>query len=362
MLIEAESPEQLGYDRIKFNLTESSLRDRTLGELGVRLDDQILCYTDHLGLPALRKAIAKRAGTRPEAVLLTAGAAAALFIVAVTLLDRGDHMIVVRPNYATNIETPRILGCQVETLDLKFEDSFALDLGRLEAMIRPTTKLISLTTPHNPTGVCLSAADLKAVAEMADRHQVHVLVDETYRDMSFVPKPPVAATLSERLISVSSLSKSYGIPGIRLGWVLCRDRGLNYRFLSAKEQIGICGSVVDEAIGLIAYSQADAWIKSFKAPLKAAFDTVAAWIEAEPMLEWVRPSGGCVCFPRIVGDVDMAAFYATLNDIHGCYVGPGHWFEQEDRHFRLGYGWPLPEELAGGLQAISASLKAACRG
>ncbi|MDQ0465392.1 aspartate/methionine/tyrosine aminotransferase [Caulobacter ginsengisoli] len=359
MLIEAESPEQLGYDKIKFNLTESSLRDRTLAELGLDLNDQILCYTDHLGLPPLREAIAARAGMQSGEVLLTAGAAAALFIVAVTLLDRGDHMIVVRPNYATNIETPRILGCQVECLDLKFEDGFALDLARLETMITPKTRLISLTTPHNPTGVALSAATLRAVAAMAERHDVHVLVDETYRDMSFVEKPPVAATLSERLISVSSLSKSYGIPGIRLGWIVSRDRGLNYRFLCAKEQIGICGSVVDEAIGLAAYSQADAWMASVQAPLKAAFDSVAAWIAAEPMLEWVEPSGGCVCFPRIVGEVDMAVFYATLNDIHGCYVGPGHWFEQDDRYFRLGYGWPLPAELAGGLKAISASLRKA---
>jgi aspartate/methionine/tyrosine aminotransferase len=217
---------------------------------------------------------------------------------------------------------------------------------------------VSITVPHNPTGQVMPEADLKRIIALVEQAGCRLLVDETYREMTFAGPLPCAAALSTRAISVSSLSKTYGIPGIRAGWLLCRDPELMETFLAAKEQIGICGSVVDEAIGLAAYSQADAWLASVQVPLKAAFDSVARWIEGEPMLEWVKPSGGCVCFPRIVGEIDMAVFYATLNDIHGCYVGPGHWFEQDDRYFRLGYGWPRPDELAGGLKAISASLRA----
>ena len=362
MPIEEESPEQLGYDKVRFNLTESSVRDRSLAELGVRLDDQLLCYTDHLGHPGLRERIARRAGApfQADQVLLTAGAASALFIIAITLLDPGDHMLVMRPNYATNIETPRALGCDVGFLDLAFENGFRLDLDRLAAAIRPSTKLVSLTQPHNPTGAAMTAETLRAAVALADRVGAWVLVDETYRDMSFVEKAPVAAGLGERVISVSSLSKSYGVPGIRLGWILAQDRALMHRFLCAKEQIGICGSVVDEAIGDHVHAGADAWLAESGARLREALATVAAWVQREPLIEWVAPSGGCVCFPRVregVG-VDVARFHRALNHDHAAYVGPGRWFEMPDRYFRIGYGWPTAEELAGGLAAISAALRA----
>ena len=362
MPIEAESPEQLGYDRLKFNLTESSVRDRTLADLDLDLGSLVLCYTDHLGHPDLRRLIAARAGggVTADDVLLTAGASAALFIVAVSLLDPGDHMIVVRPNYATNIETPRILGCEIDFLDLTFERGFALDPAALARLVRPTTRLISLTTPHNPTGVPISQADLAAVIAMAEASSAHILVDETYRDMSFSAPAPVAATLSRRAISVSSLSKSFGLPGIRQGWVMCRDPDLMYKLLCAKEQIGICGSVVDEAIAHAAYAQADVWLTANDHRLRASLTKVSAWMAQEPLLQWVAPGGGCVAFPRIRSGsgVDIAAFYKALNAL-GAYVGPGHWFEQDDRAFRIGYGWPTHDELEGGLAAISKALRQA---
>ena len=363
MPIEEESPEQLGYELVKFNLTESSVRDRSVAEIGVDLNALTLCYTDHLGRADLRETIAARSGGGLTAadVLVTAGASAALFIIAITLLDAGDHMIVVRPNYATNIETPKALRCEIDYLDLDFDAGFALDLDALASRIRPTTKLISLTTPHNPTGVSLTEDQLRHVIALADRCGAHVLVDETYRDMSFEAPPPVAATLSPRAISVSSLSKSYGIPGIRVGWIASTDPALMYRFLCAKEQIGICGSVIDEAIGAAALAGADAWLAENGAHLRAAFDSVGAWMQREPLLEWAPPTGGCVCFPRIRTDagVDLGRFYHALNHDHGAYVGPGHWFEQSDRFFRIGYGWPTADELAGGLEAISNAMRAA---
>jgi aspartate/methionine/tyrosine aminotransferase len=363
MPIEAESPEQFGYDRVRFNLTESSVRDRSLGELGLDLAGLTLCYGDHLGAADLRALIAKRAGpdVRADDVLITAGASAALFIVAISLLDRGDHMIVVRPNYATNIATPRGLGCEVDCLDLDFDRAFALDVDALAAKVRPTTRLISLTTPHNPTGVALSRETLTRVIALAQACGAHVLIDETYRDMSFVPPPPPAATLSERAISVGSLSKGFGLPGIRVGWIVSREPNLMHRFLCTKEQIGICGSVVDEAIALKALEGADAWLPENDARLRAALHRVEAWMAREPLLEWVAPAGGCVAFPRIREDagVDVAAFHRTLNADHAAYVGPGHWFETPDRYFRIGYGWPTPDELDGGLEAISTSLRAA---
>ena len=158
MPIEKESPEQLGYDKIKFNLTESSVRDRLLSDLNMDVNDILLCYGDHVGNPALREIISTgNDNLKPDNVLVTAGASAALFIVATSLLKKGDHIIVVRPNYATNIETPKAIGCDITYLDLTFESGFEINLNELESLIRPETKFISLTYPHNPTGVMIDS-------------------------------------------------------------------------------------------------------------------------------------------------------------------------------------------------------------
>ena len=378
MPIEIESPEQLGYDRVRYNLTESSLTDVRLQDLWPQLGlDQalrelVLCYSDHRGNPDLRALIAEQSSTplQPGAaslgaddVLVTPGAALALFIIATTLLERGDHLIVVRPNYATNIETPRAIGCAIDYVDLAFEDGFRLDPARIERLIRAETKLISVTTPHNPTGTALSRHTLNRLIALAEQKDIRLLVDETYRDMSFVPQLPVAASLSDQAISVASMSKSYGIPGIRVGWLITQDAKLFERFLAAKEQIGICGSIIDEHIAEAALAQSVPWISTVERNLKSAVGTVEQWLTRETRMEWVRPQGGCVCFPRIKADanIDVEKFYRTLTQEHATAVGPGHWFEQDKRFMRIGFGWPLAEELEGGLKAISKSLDASRR-
>ena len=146
MPIEIESPEEQGYDTIRFNLSESSMRDRKLSELGLGFEDLVLAYGVHRGAPGLRALIAGQSDVTEAAVLTTAGAAGALFVIATTLLEKGDHLVVVRPNYATNIETPRAIGCAIDYVDLKFEDDFRLDVDRLERLVRSDTKLISVTT------------------------------------------------------------------------------------------------------------------------------------------------------------------------------------------------------------------------
>ena len=131
-----------------------------------------------------------------------------------------------RPNYATNIETPRAIGCGIDFLDLQFENDFSFDIQRLASLIMPETKLISITTPHNPTGVTLSEKQLREAAALAESKGCYLLVDETYGEMNFAGPTPLAASISPRCISVASVSKSYGLPGIRIGWVITRDRRL----------------------------------------------------------------------------------------------------------------------------------------
>jgi aspartate/methionine/tyrosine aminotransferase len=163
------------------------------------------------------------------------------------------------------------------------------------------------------------------------------------------------------VISVASLSKAYGLPGLRVGWLLTRDRELNEIFLAAKEQILICGAVLDEEIAYRVYSRRMQELPQIAAAVRSGVETVSAWIAREPAMEWVQPSGGVVAFPRIRVDagVDITRFYATLNGKHATLVGPGHWFEQDDRFMRIGFGWPTSAELIQGLDNVSASIVAA---
>ena len=363
MPIELESPEQLGYDTIRHNLSESSVADRRLGELKPNLDDILLCYGDHQGSPDLRKAVAGLGGVSAEDVLITAGASSALFVIATSLLKAGDHIVVIRPNYATNIETPRAIGCDISYIDLTFENGFRLDLAKVEAAIRPDTKYVSITYPHNPSGVMLSERELRAAIDLVERKGCKLLFDETYREMTFGPMLPIAGTLSPEVISVSSLSKTYGIPGIRIGWLICRDARLMQLFLAAKEQIGISGSVIDEQVALLALRQRDEWLRYNNQRIRSAFAIVKRWIAQEEFVEWVEPEGGCVCFPRIrpALDVDLPLFYQRLYGVYATYVGAGRWFEIPDRHFRIGYAWPTETELQAGLKHISAAIRDARR-
>jgi aspartate/methionine/tyrosine aminotransferase len=360
MVIEKESPEEYGYDRIRFNLSESSVRDRKLSDFGLSVPDLLLPYGEHRGDPELRALVAAQGnGIAAADVLVTAGAAGALFIIATTLLSRDDHLVVVRPNYATNIETPRAIGCDITFIDLDFDAGFRLDIDAIARAIRPQTRYLSITCPHNPTGTMISRPQLDALVALAEKAGCKLLVDETYRDLTHGGMLPLAASLSASAISVASLSKAYGAPGIRVGWVVSRDQALMERFLAAKEQIGICGSVVDDWVAARVLERREAFLAA-QAPLLAErLAIVRDWVANDPLVEWVEPQGGVVCFPRFRHGpgFDFDDFYADLLESYGTYVGPGHWFEMPRNHMRIGFVYPQEDELRGGLAAISAAIR-----
>lgn len=361
MPIEIEAPEAYGYENIDCNLSESSFTDQKLGDLNIPLHDLLLLYGDHKGKPDLRALLAESAGINPDDVLITAGAAMGLFIVATSLLNSGDHLVVAKTNYATNIETPRAIGATIDYLNLRFEDGFKLDLDALDQLINEHTKLVSLTYPHNPTGVLISEAQLNDIVALVERKRVYLLMDETYRDMSFVPKLPVAATLSDRVISISSMSKSYGLPGIRIGWIFTKNKALMETFLAAKEQICITNSVIDEEIAFQYLSRKEQLFPPVQATILKNFHVLKDFMANQNVLEWVEPQGGCVCFPRIKKeiDVDMAKFHDILLHQYKTYIGRGHWFEADPKHIRIGYSWDTTEKLKKGLQHVLMAIEAA---
>ncbi len=364
MPIEIESPESLGYDSIACNLAESSVRDLSFRDLGIDLQELILAYGDHMGKPALRELVAASHRNLEAAdVLITAGAAAALFMVHTAFLRPQDHLVVLRPNYATNIETPRAIGCQISFIDLLFEEGFTVSVEKIKKAIRPNTRMISVTTPHNPTGTEIGEYAMGELCRLAELHGIVLLVDETYRDLGFHEPSTLAASLSGQAISICSMSKAYGIPGIRLGWLMTQNKYWQEVLLAAKEQICICNSVVDEEIGYQFLLGKDPFIAGIGKQTQENFRQLCDWMDHHAYLEWVKPTGGVVCFPRFREGTlpDAERFYHVLLNQYQTYVGPGHWFEQEMRYFRLGFGWEKKEAFMAGLENIDRAIRD-CRG
>jgi aspartate/methionine/tyrosine aminotransferase len=360
MPIEKESPEETGYDTILYNLAESSVTDLTFSELNVHLGDLKLEYIPHRGNTALRKMIATEAGNLHENnVLLTNGAAGALFIINTALLSQQDHLIVVRPNYATNIEVPAAIGCSISFIDLQFEQNWRVAIKAIEAAINPATKLISITTPHNPTGMVMTSDELQALIAIAEKRNIYLLVDETYRDACFKTPYPVIASGSKKIITVSSLSKAWGLPGLRIGWLITQDEELMEQLLAAKEMMYISNAALDEAIALQFYQRKEKFARVINKKAMDNFLLLSAWLQQEPNLEYVLPQGGVVCFPRFKNPeaINIPQFYHILLQQYKTMTGPGHWFAMPDRYMRIGFGWPGKEALEQGLVNVSKAIK-----
>jgi aspartate/methionine/tyrosine aminotransferase len=363
MPIEIESPEQMGYSNVKFNLTESSYTDLKFGDLNLNINELPISYGHHVGHEGLRAILAKEFKLKSEDILLTAGAATGLFIIATSLLEKGDQIVVTFPNYGTNIETPKAIGAEIVMVDQKLEDHFQLNVDQIRKAVTAKTKLISITSPHNPTGVIVKHEDILEVIKIAESFKCPLLIDETYRDLQADEKiRPLYATLSPWVISVSSLSKAYGLPGIRIGWIACQNKELQNLFLAAKEQIMICNSILDEEIAFQFYQKIEKFRPQIQKNIQEKTKIVTDWLKTCSFFECAPPEGGVVCFPRFKKEINYDRFYKILNEKYSTYVGPGHWFDMSKRYMRVGFGWPSVQELKTGLSNLEAAYKEVSEG
>jgi aspartate/methionine/tyrosine aminotransferase len=371
MAIEKEAPEEVGLS-IKYNLSESAISDQTLNSLQISIPQStVLTYTEHRGSIKLRTIIAEASnGLTPDHVLITAGASTSLFIVMTALLSAQSHLIVTRPNYTSSLEIPRSIGCDITFIDLEFGTQFSLDMEKLAAAIRPgITKLISICSPNNPTGTTCTDADLCKLADLAREAGAYLLIDETYAPLKYSSEPggserdPAISSsgyLGKNVVTVSSMSKAYGVPGLRMGWLATKDPALQELFLAAKEQISISGSVLDELVAEQILSRRSELLSATITDLQRRRDCVAAWVAEESQwVEWVRPDAGAMCFIKFKKEPHggVEAFYTRLLARYGTYVGRGTWFGAEDTYFRLGYGWPTWDHLKTGLELLSKAFR-----
>ena len=355
-------PLEVWFDKyqyeVDYDIGESAVKYLTFDQLGVDLAGLPLRYGYHKGRPDLRELLAQDyPGLTGENVIVTSGGSEANFAIMSALCKPGDHVIVEHPNYSSMYEVPRSLGCNVELLELEFNDAFKPDLDKLESMVTPETRIVSLTHPNNPTGSMITEDELHRVITIIEKNKTYLLFDETYREMCFDTTLPAASTLSPRVVSLSSMSKCYGIPGIRLGWAATQNKDLLAQLLAIREQLSITNNVMSEAIALKVLNDKESYLANARKQIKANRDYVSEWMDRQEDFEWVFPEAGVVAFPRLKRStgVDPESLIVSIVEDYRTFTIPGRCFECNNYHFRLGFGADL-DEIKTGLSNVDHAL------
>jgi aspartate/methionine/tyrosine aminotransferase len=306
------------------------------------------------GYGPLVEAIADRYRVSPEWVATANGAAGANFLVCAALLEPGDDVLVERPAYDPLLAAPRLLGAQVIRFDRHFEDRYAIDPENVARAITPRTRLIIVSSPHNPTGARAGRARLSEVGQIARTVGARVLVDQVYLDAAGADLEP-AVLLDDVFVSTSSLTKSYGLSGLRCGWTLSSPE-IAERIRRARDISDGSGSIIAERLATLAFAQLDRLTARASEILTRNGALVREFFLAHPELEVAVHERATVAFPRIRDIHDTSRFAERLMTERETAIVPGRFFEAP-AHFRMGFGGPT-EAVRGGLAAIADALAA----
>jgi aspartate/methionine/tyrosine aminotransferase len=340
-------------------LCASDVEPYALHELLALADDETralwdglkLGYSESPGHPLLRAEIAALyPGLQADDVLVFAGAQEAIFAFSHAALGPDDHAVVVTPAYQSLHEVARAAGAAVSVVELDHESGWALDLEDVRRALRPETRAIVVNFPHNPTGGHLDRATLDGLVEIAEESGARLFSDEVYRWLEHAPAAllPGAAELSAGALSLGVMSKTFALPGLRIGWLACRDRELLARIAEIKDYTTICSSAPSEILALIGLRGRDAVVARSRAIVDANLplldDFFARW---EGVFEWVRPRGAAIAFPRLLAATPIDDFARELVSEEGVLLLPGSIYEHPGNHFRIGFGRRnMPEALA----------------
>ncbi|MDP2956780.1 MAG: pyridoxal phosphate-dependent aminotransferase [Longimicrobiales bacterium] len=341
------------YAPPRWNLAESHVLPCTLVDLPGALEAVDLYDRNDDGYPPLVRALARRFGMEVENVTTTNGATGANFLALASLVRPGDKVMVEWPGYDPIAGAIRLLGGQVVDMTREWSRGFALDPDQLARSLTHDLKAIVLTNPHNPTGVYTSKAALAEIEALAVAVGAKVIVDEVYLDLLGEVDTSPAATVSSTFISTNSLTKSYGLPGLRLGWMLA-DPETTERARRVRDLVEGTGPIPVERMGVVALSQMDRLLARARGILEPNMALLLAFVEGRPELAWIRPSGGAVAFPRLAKGGDADAFVAMAHEEFGVGLVPGSLFGYR-QNFRISAG-VAREVLEGGLEALGKAL------
>ncbi len=307
-------------------------------------------YTESPGAPWLREVLATMySQIQPDQLVVLSAAEEAIFVFYYALLTPQDHVIVETPCYESALTIPQSTGAAVSGWTRSAENGWAHDLSALESLLRPNTRAIYINSPHNPTGLLMPADVFRRVLELAAGQGIYVFSDEVYRELEHDPatRLPAACDLYERALSLSSVSKTYGLPGLRLGWLACRDAGTLQKIISFKHYTTICASAPSEFLTAVAFRHRQKFIdRNLQIVLRNLPQLSAFFLRHSYFFDWTPPNASTIGFAHFKPAQDVQAFCERLVREAGVLLLPGTVYD-EPRHIRFGYGRRnMPESLA----------------
>ena len=351
--------------KVKYLLSSSDCESLAMAELiqmaapesleiwqGLRLG-----YTESPGHPLLRAQVALLYQQITPENVLVAAPEEAIFVAMQTMLKPDDHIIVVSPVYQSLYEIARSIGCNVTPWKLEPEaNGWRLDLNKLENCLTDRTRMLVINFPHNPTGHTLTRSELETITDLARKRDLYVFSDEMYRLLE--PEPaiqlPAMCDIYEKGISLSGLSKSFALPGLRVGWLATQESALIGRWLAFKDYTTICNSAPSEILGMIA-------LQNKERILRRSIDIVRNntaiaehfFAGHQDRFAWFKPQAGSVAFPKWLGAGSVEQFCEAVLDEQGVMIVPGSLFDYPGRHFRIGLG---RKNMGEALERVSAFL------
>ncbi|HFH9947254.1 TPA: aminotransferase, partial [Streptococcus suis] len=306
------------------------------------------------GSPAFKEAVSQLyEQVSPEQILQTNGATGANLLVLYSLIEPGDHVISLYPTYQQLYDIPKSLGAEVDLWQIEEEKGWLPDLEKLRQLIRPNTKMICINNANNPTGAVMDRAYLEELAEIAGEVGAYILSDEVYRSFSELDVPSIIEVY-DKGIAVNSLSKTYSLPGIRVGWVAANHQVTDI-LRDYRDYTMICAGVFDDLVAQLALASRLEILKRNRRILEENLAILDQWIENEPLVSYIRPAVVSTSFVKIAVDMPMEDFCLQLLQEHGVLLVPGNRFER-DGYVRLGFACEQ-ETLIKGLEKLSQFLR-----
>lgn len=345
--------------RAKYTLASSGVRALPMARFleltgGPRLAELALNSGGAYGHEPLQRALARKAGVGEENIVASTGCSLANHLAFAATLEPGDEALIEAPAYELMESAARFLGARVRPFERRFEEGYRLDAERIGRAITRETRLVVITNLHNPTGALAETEALREIGKRARQMNAYVLVDEVYLEMDFERRQPSAFTLGDNFIVTSSLTKAYGLGGLRCGWIVA-PAPLARRMWQLDDLFAASAVHVGEQLSVLALEHLEAIAADARALLERNRRRLDAFLDAHPELETHRPPLGTIVFPRRRGVKDAGGWLERVREKYEVSLGPGAYFGAP-AHFRLGIGIETAE-LEAGLERLGTALR-----
>ncbi len=338
---------------VEHDLASASVTPCRLEDLDLDPSELALSGRNYYGLPELVDAIATTYEVPTKNIVITHGGSMGIFLAMTARIDREDEVLLEVPNYEPFYRIPKALGARVKILERSFDNRYELNLEQLERKISSRTEAVLLTNLHNPSGVALNEEKIETICQICRENGASLICGEAYLESVLEHQIPPAFQISDQAISIGSMSKAYGLGGLRVGWIFC-DEELKSKIHSLENYVSPHNTYIAQEIAVQALKQREDLLQRGKKLVRENFDILSDWVDSREDVEWVPPDGGPICFFKIPKKVDVWELMKQLKKEYNTLVVPGDFFWAKG-FIRVGFG-NKPDHVRKGIENLGEAL------